>query len=47
MEARLSTGEATKAPPAETSGRARHIAGRVLVYGALLLWTFICLFPIY
>ena len=26
---------------------ARMLTGRVLVYGALLLWTFICLFPIY
>ncbi len=27
--------------------RAKHILGRVLIYGALLLWTFIALFPIY
>lgn len=27
--------------------RARHYFGRVLIYAALLLWTFICLFPIY
>ena len=26
---------------------ARHLIGRVLIYAALLLWTFICLFPIY
>jgi multiple sugar transport system permease protein len=27
--------------------RTRRIAGRILIYGALLLWSFICLFPIY
>ena len=27
--------------------RAKHIVGRVLIYGALLSWAFICLFPIY
>jgi multiple sugar transport system permease protein len=27
--------------------RVRHIAGRALIYGALLFWTFVCLFPIY
>jgi multiple sugar transport system permease protein len=27
--------------------RAKHIVGRVLIYGALLVWAFICLFPIY
>jgi multiple sugar transport system permease protein len=27
--------------------RAKHIVGRVLTYGALLFWAFICLFPIY
>jgi multiple sugar transport system permease protein len=27
--------------------RIRHIAGRVLIYGALLFWTFVSLFPIY
>ncbi|MDN5927537.1 MAG: carbohydrate ABC transporter permease [Hyphomicrobiales bacterium] len=34
-------------PPAGLAERARHILGRVLVYGALGLWAFICLFPIY
>jgi multiple sugar transport system permease protein len=28
-------------------GRAKHISGRALIYGALLLWAFITLFPIY
>jgi multiple sugar transport system permease protein len=27
--------------------RAKYLSGRVLIYGALLLWAFICLFPIY
>ena len=27
--------------------RAKHIAGRILIYGALLFWAFVCLFPIY
>jgi multiple sugar transport system permease protein len=26
---------------------ARYISGRVLIYGALLLWAFICVFPVY
>jgi len=34
--------------PATTTGeRVRHIVSRVLIYGILLIWTFICLFPIY
>jgi multiple sugar transport system permease protein len=32
---------------ASRSATARMLTSRVLVYGALLLWTFICLFPIY
>ena len=32
---------------ADTMLRARHISSRVLIYGALLLWAFICLFPVY
>jgi multiple sugar transport system permease protein len=28
-------------------GRARRVAGKVAIYGVLLLWAFICLFPIY
>jgi len=27
--------------------RAKHIVGRMLIYGALLFWAFVCLFPIY
>jgi multiple sugar transport system permease protein len=34
-------------PPMASSQRAKWWAGRVLVYGALLIWAFICLFPIY
>ena len=34
-------------PPEAPGRRVRHIVGRVLVYGALILWAFICLFPIY
>jgi multiple sugar transport system permease protein len=48
MEKRVtSQTTALEIPSARPADRARHILGRVLVYGALLLWTFICLFPIY
>ena len=34
--------------PAQTGGeRLRRIVSRVLIYGILIVWTFICLFPIY
>lgn len=34
--------------PAQTGGeRLRRIVSRVLIYGVLIVWTFICLFPIY
>lgn len=33
--------------PADRSFRAKWVTGRVAIYGALLLWAFICLFPIY
>src|SRR4029077_11608871 len=29
------------------SRRAKHIVGRVLIYGALAFWALVCLFPIY
>ncbi len=29
------------------SRQAKHVLGRVLIYGALLLWAFVCLFPLY
>jgi multiple sugar transport system permease protein len=31
----------------QPADRATHLTGRVLIYGALLVWAFICLFPIY
>jgi multiple sugar transport system permease protein len=34
-------------PRGETAFRATVIVSRVLIYGALILWAFICLFPIY
>jgi multiple sugar transport system permease protein len=37
----------TTAPPRDTAFRATVILSRVLIYGALALWAFICLFPIY
>ncbi len=33
--------------PEDTRPRARWYAGRVAIYGILILWTVICLFPIY
>jgi multiple sugar transport system permease protein len=41
---------ATTAPDSQASAPGRgagYYIGRVLIYAALLLWTFICLFPIY
>ena len=31
----------------ETAARATFVVGRVLIYAALLVWAFICLFPVY
>ena len=31
----------------DTAGRAKWFAGRVAIYGILILWTIVCLFPIY
>src|SRR3974390_708858 len=31
----------------QVTPRAKRIFGRALIYGALILWAFICLFPIY
>ena len=36
-----------RARESQPAYRATFITGRVLIYGALLVWTFICLFPIY
>jgi multiple sugar transport system permease protein len=38
---------AEERPAGEAASFAGHVVGRVLIYGALLLWAFICLFPIY
>ena len=35
------------APPRDSAFKATVILSRVLIYGALILWAFICLFPIY
>ena len=37
----------TEAEYAETGSPARFYASRVFIYGALLFWAFVCLFPIY
>lgn len=31
----------------EIARRVRHVLGRVLIYGILIFWSFVCLFPIY
>jgi multiple sugar transport system permease protein len=41
------TTSALTAPPRDTAFRATVILSRVLIYGGLILWAFICLFPIY
>ena len=33
--------------PSDAGARAKWYAGRVAIYGVLILWTVICLFPIY
>jgi multiple sugar transport system permease protein len=39
---------ASKTPRKRRAGlRAKRIASRLLIYGALLFWAFICLFPVY
>jgi multiple sugar transport system permease protein len=39
---------ASKTPQKRHAGlRAKRIASRLLIYGALLFWAFICLFPVY
>ena len=48
----VSTTSVTSPMPATASApgadaQARWIIGRVLIYGALLFWAFVCLFPIY
>jgi multiple sugar transport system permease protein len=31
----------------ETARRAKYVLGRTLIYGVLIFWSFVCLFPIY
>jgi multiple sugar transport system permease protein len=40
---------AIAAPPSDSVGRdrLRFVVSRILIYGVLIVWTFICLFPIY
>ncbi len=39
--------QAYREPPSEFASNTKRIAGKVAIYGLLLLWTFIALFPIY
>jgi len=43
----LTASAATPAKRHHAALRAKRIVGRVLIYGALIVWAFICLFPIY
>ncbi len=45
--ATIAAGTMERAPDTTTADRLGHIVSRVLIYGILLVWTFICLFPIY
>jgi multiple sugar transport system permease protein len=49
VTAEAAIGAASKERRRETSeaGALRRVGGRVLIYGALLLWTFVALFPLY
>ena len=49
MSAEAAAEASSKARPRETAETAplKRIGGRVLIYAALLLWTFIALFPLY
>ncbi len=46
-QAVTSTGTAEADPTKSPARRLRYAAGRVLIYGTLILWAVICLFPIY
>ena len=37
----------TVTPAESATGRIRHIASRIAIYGILILWAFVCLFPIF
>jgi multiple sugar transport system permease protein len=44
------TGQTRATPPrsaGETARRAKYVLGRTLIYGVLIFWSFVCLFPIY
>src|SRR5690349_18379648 len=45
--AALATAERPNTAPSERRLQAARIFGRIAVYGLLLVWTFVCLFPIY
>jgi multiple sugar transport system permease protein len=45
--ASIAAGTMERAPDTTTADRVGYIVSRVLIYGILLVWTFICLFPIY
>jgi multiple sugar transport system permease protein len=45
--ATISVPTSETAPRADVARHAGFFASRVLIYGALLLWAFVCLFPIY
>lgn len=43
----MTTATASTAAPRDTAFRLTGVLSRVLIYGALIAWAFICLFPIY
>ncbi len=45
--ASITAGSMERMPATTTGERLRHVASRVVIYGILLIWAFICLFPIY
>jgi len=45
--ASITAGRVERLPATNIGERLGHIVSRVLVYGILIVWTFICLFPIY
>src|SRR5687768_11928812 len=44
---RSAAAESRARATAREGGRALYVVQRVLIYGVLILWTVICLFPIY
>ena len=45
--ASITAGAGDRMPATTTGERVGRIVSRVVIYGILLIWTFICLFPIY